>query len=124
MTDSSRTKKRGCLKGCLVLVAIFLGGLIVVGIFIRLKGKDIMHTVFDQTKKGVTYLLTEDHSAAEREHFQMLFSEFIDDLKSAGFQQGVQRHQDAVAKLQEIIKDQRITRVESQQWIEAFGRNT
>lgn len=123
MTHGDSTQKKGCLKGCLVIAAIFIVGLIILAFFIRIKGKDIMATLFDQTKEGVTYLLTEDHSNAEKEHFQMRFSAFIEDLQADGFQQGVQRNQDAVAKLQEIIKDQRITRLESQQWIDTFEKN-
>jgi len=123
MTKTGDTQKNGCLKGCLVVVAIFIVGVIILGLFLVFKGDDILQSVLTQTKEGVTFLLTEDHSENEKAEFGGVFSDFIDDMQREGFKQGVERNQEAISTLQQIIEDKRITRHESQQWVKAYKSN-
>jgi hypothetical protein len=120
MSTNSNNGNKGCFKGCLVIIAIFIAGIVILGLFIAFKGDDILQMLMRQTKEGITYLLTEDHTDKEKAAFSAVFTDFLDDLQEGGFQQGVQRNREAVSKLQEIIEDKRITRLEGQQWIEVY----
>jgi len=123
MAHSNTKKKKGCLVGCLVVAAIIVVGVILVTVFIFLRGDDIMNSVLMKTKDSITYLLTEDHSDDEKKAFEMIFSEFIDEMQQNGLQQGVQNNQEAIKELQTILEDQRVTRRESQDWVRIYQAN-
>ena len=117
-------KGKGCLIGLLTIVGIVVVGIVAVIIILSVKGDDIMKAVFEQAKDTMPQLLTENHTQEERAEFTKYFDQFIDDVTKEGLQEGIGQYQDVIKQLQVMIEDRRITRDESERWIELYLKST
>ena len=122
MAQERTNKGKGCLVGFLVTAGIILIGVVAVIVFLKFKGDDVLNALLTQTKEGVAYLLTEDHTPEEKAEFEAAFEGFIDSVQREGFQEGVRRYQGSINELQTIIEDQRITRHESEKWLTQYRK--
>ncbi|MBU1863118.1 MAG: hypothetical protein KKH94_05610 [Candidatus Omnitrophica bacterium] len=113
-------KRSGFLQGCLIIVGICVVSIIVIIIVIVSNRETIMTNLLDQTKVGMSALLTEDHTGQEQNQFLDVFERLVEDMKIEGLQQGVQKNKDIIVELQKIIEDKRINRAESAHWVEEY----
>ena len=118
MTEAQ--KKNGFLIGCFVIFIIAVVCFVSAALILWFKGEAIMNSALDQAKDGIGYFLTEDHSESERSVFLSAFEDFIDEIKVEGWREGIESNINAIDVLQEIIRDKRINKSESTQWVQAY----
>lgn len=113
-------------KGCLILAGIIMVllvlGLGIGGYFLYTKAGELTGELFEKSKSEVLGYLADDLTEEERAEVERVYEEMVQELKTDGLFQFALQHGKSMEVFSEITADKRITKEESERWVQEWNK--
>jgi len=111
---------KGCLIGAGAVVALLIVIFLVGSWVFQKHSGTILAWSLERAKPEIMSLLSPDHKLEERREFSQVYDQMLSEIRATKMEEFGRKHHKSFAFYQEMILDRKITREESQKWIELW----